>query len=106
MEKKTTTNSKKGQKPVHTIRYGAIAANIWQRQSQTGFTYFDFSVSRSWKSTNAGREGYSQNYFHDNSEQLIQCIEGASEWIAEKMAEMTPNRVEADANEEPAQAAA
>ena len=36
MEKKTTTNSKKGQKPVHTIRYGAIAANIWQRQSHNG----------------------------------------------------------------------
>ncbi len=35
--------------PVHVVRKGAIAASIWQRQSPSGYAYFDFSLSRSWK---------------------------------------------------------
>ncbi len=30
--------------PVHVIRKGAIAASIWQRQSPSGFAYYDYSV--------------------------------------------------------------
>ncbi|TWU21408.1 hypothetical protein [Bythopirellula polymerisocia] len=78
--------SRVGIKPVHTVRKGAIAANIWLRQSQTGFVYYDYSISRSWKSTNAGKEGYSQNFFPDNKMQLLQVVAEASDWIAEKMA--------------------
>jgi len=36
MDTNKKDSPKKGQKPVHTIRRGAIAANIWQRQTQTG----------------------------------------------------------------------
>ena len=55
--------SKKGQKPAHTVRRGAIAANIWLRQTQTGFHYYDYSLSRSWKSQSSEKEGYSNNFF-------------------------------------------
>jgi hypothetical protein len=85
MEKKET-NPKKGVKPAHTVRQGAIAANIWLRQSQTGFVYYDYSISRSWKSTKAGKEGYSQNFFPDNKMQLLEVVAEASDWIAERMA--------------------
>ena len=34
--------------PVHIIRKGAIAASVWQRQSPSGFAYYDYSISRSW----------------------------------------------------------
>jgi len=85
MEKKET-NSKKGIKPVHTVRQGAIAANIWLRQSQTGFVYYDYSLSRSWKSSTAGKEGYSQSFFPDNKMQLLEVVAEASDWIADKMA--------------------
>lgn len=85
MEKKETTPREKN-KPAHTIRHGAIAANIWLRQSQTGFAYYDYSISRSWKSTKAGKEGYSQNFFPDNKMQLLSCVTEASNWIADKMA--------------------
>lgn len=85
MEKKEP-KSRKGIKPAHTIRHGAVAANIWLRQSQTGFVYYDYSVSRSWKSTNAGKEGYSQNFFPDNKMQLLSVVAEASDWIADKMA--------------------
>jgi hypothetical protein len=38
METNKGTALKKAQKPAHTIRRGAIAANIWLRQTQTGFS--------------------------------------------------------------------
>ncbi len=66
----------------HTVRDGSVAANIWRRQSQTGYPYYDFSLSRSYKSVSTGKEGYSQNYFGKNEAQLMKVIQGATEWIA------------------------
>jgi len=79
---KKNSTKKKGQKPVHTIRRGAIAANIWQRQTQTGMDYYDYSLSRSWKSQNTGKEGYSTSFFPRNAEQLVEVVTEATEWIA------------------------
>jgi len=45
-------------KPFKTFRQGAVAASVWRRQAPSGFEYFDFSVSRSWKATTTGKEGY------------------------------------------------
>jgi len=44
-------------KPVHVIRDGAIAASIWLKQSPTGYYYYDYSLSRSWKSASTGKTG-------------------------------------------------
>lgn len=85
MEKKEN-KSKTQSQLTHTVRQGAIAANNWLRQSQTGFVYYDFSISRSWKSQNSGKEGYSQNFFPDNQSQLTHCVSEPSVWIADKMA--------------------
>jgi hypothetical protein len=82
MENKKKTTPNQGQKPVHTIRRGAIAANIWQRQTQTGMEYYDYSLSRSWKSQNTGKEGYSTNFFPGNRLELIEVVTEATEWIA------------------------
>jgi hypothetical protein len=86
-EKKTA--SKKGQKPVKTIRRGAIAANIFLRQTQTGMEYHDYSLSRSWKSNNTGKSGYSTSYFPRNAQELIEVVAEASRWIEEQ--ERTPD---------------
>lgn len=67
--------------PVKVIRHGAIAASIWQRQSPAGFAYFDFSISRSWKSLSSGRTGYSSNFFSHHGEELNKVIAEASGWI-------------------------
>jgi hypothetical protein len=69
--------------PVHTIRAGAVAASIWQRQSPAGYVYFDYSLTRSWKSLSSGNTGYSKNFFSKNQEELLLVIEQASQWIAE-----------------------
>lgn len=82
METKKNTKAKTTTKPVHTIRQGAIAANIWQRQTQTGFAYHEYSLSRSWKSQSSEKEGYSSNFFPRNEQAVIEVVQAASAWIA------------------------
>ena len=81
--KKAKTEGKENSELAHTVRDGGIAANIWRRQSQTGFPYWEYSLSRSWKSPTSGKAGYSQNFFSRNEAQLVNVIRLASEWIAE-----------------------
>jgi len=79
-KKETSDGAKKG--PEQVIRDGGIAAMIWRRESTTGFPYYEFSISRSWKSQ-AGKTGYSHNYFGRNETQLINVIGQAAKWISE-----------------------
>ena len=69
--------------PVITIRKGAIAASVWQRQSPSGYAYYDFSLSRSWKSLSTDKTGYSKNFFESNESDLIEVIQKASTWITQ-----------------------
>ncbi|MCA9128672.1 MAG: hypothetical protein KDB22_16415 [Planctomycetales bacterium] len=57
------TNNKEVLKPVKVIRNGAIAASIRRRQGPSGYEYYDFSLSRSWKAWSTGKEGYSPYFF-------------------------------------------
>lgn len=67
--------------PVHTIRRGAVAASIWLRQSPSGYPYFEFSLSRSWKSMNTDKAGYSKSFFAKNQDELTAVIKDAASWI-------------------------
>lgn len=69
--------------PVHTVREGALAASIWQRQSLSGYAYYDFSISRSWKSMSSSKTGYSKNFFARNADELKRVIDRAARWITE-----------------------
>ena len=73
--------------PVHVVREGAVAASIWLRQSPSGFAYFDYSLSRSWKSMSTDKTGYSKNFFEKNKRELCSVIEQASAWISEQKEE-------------------
>lgn len=79
---------KSNSKPVKTVRQGAIAASIWKRQAPSGFEYFDFSLSRSWKTQSTGREGYSPNFFAANVNELQAVISEAASWIAGQQASL------------------
>jgi len=72
MENKPIPKTKKAAKkmPVATVREGAIGANIFCSQSSDGYQYHYFLMSRSWKSTAQGKEGYSDRYFPRNAEDL------------------------------------
>lgn len=79
--RKKKSEDKESTDPVHTIREGAIGASIWLRQSPSGFGYYDFTVSRSWKSLASGKTGYSKGFFDRNEEELVSVIRKVSEWI-------------------------
>jgi hypothetical protein len=81
--------------PVQVIREGAIAASIWQRQGPSGYAYYDFTLSRSWKSASSGRTGYSKNFFSRNAEELLSVTRKATEWIAEREPQLAEPQSEA-----------
>ncbi len=81
---KDKQKSKPTQKPAHVVRRGAIAASIWRRQTQTGFGYYDYSLSRSWKTKDGSKEGYSSSFFTRNEAEMHEVIAAASKWITEQ----------------------
>jgi hypothetical protein len=82
--------------PVHVIRQGGVAASIWQRCSPAGFEYFDYSLTRSWKSKSSGSIGYSKNFFVRNQQELISVIQQASQWIMDHETKgLTPEAIAA-----------
>lgn len=85
MNDKLETKKKKQptETPVHVIRQGGVAASIWQRCSPAGFEYFDYSLTRSWKSKSSGSTGYSKNFFARNQQELVSVIQQASQWIVD-----------------------
>ena len=85
------TKKKSTTAPVKTIRHGAIAASIWKRQATSGFEYFDFTVSRSWKTSSTGKEGYSSSFFARNAEDLHAVIQEAANWMESQQASLLEN---------------
>ena len=74
---------------VHTIRDEidrAIAASIWKRQRKDGSLDYDFSISRSWKSLESGKTGYSENYFAKNADAIGRVAKAAAVWIDQQNA--------------------
>ena len=66
---------------VHTVREGAVAANIFRGNTADGFTYLYFELSRAWKTQSGNREGYSRKFYDRNAEALYGVIEKAAKWI-------------------------
>ncbi len=80
---KPKKDSKKTNAYVKTIRDGAIAANIFRGQTPDGHAYLYFSLSRSWKSANGTREGYSDRFYDRNEEAIVGVVAKACDWIRE-----------------------
>jgi hypothetical protein len=97
-ELKESRNSKAGASdgtadPIHVIREGAVAAAIWKRQSPSGYSYYDYSLSRSFESLSSGKTGHSKNFFSRNQHDLVKVIETASKWITEREVATPDNQV-------------
>jgi hypothetical protein len=82
-KKKPASAEVESAEPVHTIREGAVGASIWQRQSLSGYAYYDFSLSRSWKTMSSSKTGYSKNFFARNGDEVKRVVEKACQWILE-----------------------
>lgn len=79
-KKRTPTDD--GQKPVHVITVGSLAANIYLRQAPSGFSYFAFNLKRSYRSLTTGNQIQSTDFFADNKSDLVAVVSEASHWIA------------------------
>ena len=77
----------KSESYVRTFRHGAVAANVFHRESPSGFAYLDFSLSRSWKNNQSGKEGYSLSFFERNEDDLHAAIRDAAAFIRAQMHE-------------------
>ncbi len=80
--KRSAATSSADHMPAHVVRQGAIAASIWKRQTSSGHTYYDYSLSRSWKSKSSERTGYSTNFSEKNEKALVEVVQAASAWIS------------------------
>ena len=86
-EKKPSTFRQKAE---HQIRCGVVTASIYIRQSNCGFPYFDFSLTRSWKSVTTGKEAHGSSFFDCNEQDLVEAVQRACEWIRGKAEPTTP----------------
>jgi len=82
-EKKKQTTPKK--KPEHVVQRGGVIGSIHLRQSNCGFPYFDFSLSRTWKSAATGKDSHGSTFFDRNEEELLEVIREICAWIRRKM---------------------
>jgi hypothetical protein len=82
MAEKKSTNGK--QKPVHVVRCGEAIAAIYLRQSNAGFSYYDFSLGRCWNSLATGKESHGSSFFEKNEDDLLQAVRQAAQWVRDK----------------------
>ena len=84
-------NGEQTKKPAIVIRAGAIAASVWRREAKSGRVYYEYTLSRSWKSTATGKSGYSQAMSAENEAPLVEVIQMAAAWIRENQPHSTSN---------------
>lgn len=80
-EKKTLPGK---QKPVHVVRCGEVTASIYLRQSNAGFSYYDFSLGRCWNSMASGKEARGSSFFAKNEDDLLRAVHEACQWVRDK----------------------
>ena len=83
MNEKKKSNTKN--KPEHVVRQGEATAVINLRQSNAGYAYYDFSLSRCWSSLSTAKEAHGVSFFDKHEEDLIKVIREASAWIRAKL---------------------
>ena len=85
MSEKKPSSTK--QKPEHEVSCGTVTASIYLRQSNCGFPYYGYSLSRSWQSKATGKQTHGTSFFDQDEADLTQAVRQASEWIRTKNAE-------------------
>ncbi len=68
-------------KPETSFRHGAIGGSIWRQETTDGGHFYNFTLSRSWKSDANGKSGYSGSFSERNAADLQKTIADCVEWI-------------------------
>ena len=72
-------------KPVHTLRIGALHASIWLNTSKEQHTFYKTTIERRYREGNEYKG--TGSYDHEDLLNVAQLAQRAEEWIATKMAE-------------------
>jgi hypothetical protein len=72
-------------KPVHQITSGECTASIFLRQSNSGYSYYDYALTRNWSSRNTNRQAAGSSFFEHHERDLIDVIQKATTWLRNKM---------------------
>ena len=67
-------------KPIKTFRIGPIGASVWLRSTSAG-SFYEVTVSRSWKAKDSGVTGYSQSFPERHLDTMIDVAIEAKAWI-------------------------
>ena len=79
------------QEALHTIQCGQVQARIQSRQSNAGFIYREFTLSRCFTSLTAGKAvKKSSSFFIEHENSIIQSVREACEWIRNEASEPKP----------------
>ena len=73
------------EKPLHTIRCGhQIVATIEERQSNAGFSYFQFEIGRKWLVKSSQTEKSGSGLFAHQEAEAIEAIKAACAYIRDR----------------------
>ncbi len=69
---------------VHTIRVGEIVAEVHSRKSNSGYSYYDYTLSRHFALA-TGRQATGTSFFERSERDVLETVRTASAWIRERV---------------------
>ena len=72
------------EKPLHTIRCGQIVATIEERQSNAGFSYFQYEIGRKWLVKSSQTEESGAGLFAHQEAEVLETVQAACAYIRDR----------------------
>lgn len=69
------------QQVLHTIQKGQVVAAIELRQSNAGFTYKQFTLTRRWLTRSSGKESSGNSFFEQHEDDIVEAVRTACAYI-------------------------
>ena len=66
-------------KPEHVIRRGEVIANVYLRQSNAGYPYYDYTLGRCWVSRLTSKEVHGFSFFSRHADQIVLAVQEATD---------------------------
>jgi hypothetical protein len=82
-------------KTLHVFSSGEVRCTLKERQSNSGFVYPDFELTRQWSSQVTGRQATGSTFFLKHADDLIKVIQQSAAWLREDY----PSSTTADADQ-------
>lgn len=88
MSDKKKTNGKS--EPEHVVCSGEVRATITMRQSNSGYCYLDFPLTRQWAARASGKQATGNSFFEKHEEDLVDAVRQACLWIRNRLQNNSP----------------